>query len=145
MKTALDAEFDKIDVCIMAAAVSDYRPVKPLAGKKHREKDDGGGPAWSIDCTANPDIVAALGAKKTKQFLVGFSLETNKDLDRARAKMKEKKCDMMVVNTASSSLETDTTSARVLFPDVKDKAIAECPKQEAAEKIIRLIAERMKK
>jgi len=52
---------------------------------------------------------------------------------------------MMVVNTAASSLETDTTSARVLFPNAKDKTIAQCGKQEAAEEIVRLIAERMKK
>jgi phosphopantothenoylcysteine decarboxylase/phosphopantothenate--cysteine ligase len=143
MKAALDAEFDKSDICLMAAAVSDYRPARPIAGKKHR--DDGDGGTWSIECTANPDIAAELGAKKTKQFLVGFSLETGKDLGRARKKMAAKKCDMMVVNTAAAALEKDTTSARVLFPDAHDKTIAQCSKQEAAEEIIRLITERMKK
>jgi phosphopantothenoylcysteine decarboxylase/phosphopantothenate--cysteine ligase len=151
MKAALEAEFDKSDICIMAAAVGDFRPVKPLPGKKHR--DDGA--PWSIECTPNPDIAAALGAKKTRQFLVGFSLDAQgaqsaqsaqsagKDLGRARKKMAAKNCDMMVVNTAAS-VESDSTTATVLFPRGKDENIAEGTKQEAAEKIVRLIVRRMK-
>jgi phosphopantothenoylcysteine decarboxylase / phosphopantothenate---cysteine ligase len=144
MKTALEAEFDTCDVCIMAAAVSDFRPKKVMSGKKHR--DDAAG--WSVELVANPDIAASLGAKKKKQFLVGFSLETGaaaQGAARGRKKMTEKNCDMMVVNSAGSSLETDTTAARILFPKGKDKTIAECGKQEAAEAIIRIIAERMGK
>jgi phosphopantothenoylcysteine decarboxylase/phosphopantothenate--cysteine ligase len=140
MKAALEAEFDNCDICIMAAAVSDFRPEHVLTGKKHR--DNAG---WSVGFVANPDIVAGLGAKKTKQFLVGFSLETGADAGegRGRQKMTAKKCDMMVVNSAETSLESDTTSVRVLFPGGKDRTFAACGKQAAAEAIIRLIAERM--
>jgi phosphopantothenoylcysteine decarboxylase/phosphopantothenate--cysteine ligase len=141
MKSALETEFDNCDICIMAAAVSDFRPKKTIPGKKHRS--GAGSSVWSIECVANPDIAAALGAQKTKQFLVGFSLETASSPGRARGKMQAKKCDMMVVNSAGSSLETDTTSASILFPKGKDKIIGTCGKQEAAEAIIRIIAERM--
>jgi phosphopantothenoylcysteine decarboxylase / phosphopantothenate---cysteine ligase len=140
MKAALDAEFDKSDVCIMAAAVSDFRAARPLAGKKHR--DDGS--AWSIECTPNPDIAAGLGAKKTTQFLVGFSLDAEKDLGRARAKMTAKKCDMMVVNSPAS-IESDSTALSVLFPKGKNEIISEVTKREAAERIVGIIANRMKK
>jgi phosphopantothenoylcysteine decarboxylase/phosphopantothenate--cysteine ligase len=138
MKSALEAEFDNCDICIMAAAVSDFRPKKFIPGKKHRSDAE-----WSIKCVANPDIAAALGAQKTKQFLVGFSLDMDADVSSARKKMTLKNCDMIIVNSAGSSLETDTTSASILFPKGKDKIIGTCGKQEAAEAIIRIIAERM--
>jgi phosphopantothenoylcysteine decarboxylase/phosphopantothenate--cysteine ligase len=138
MKSALEAEFDNCDICIMAAAVSDFRPKKFIPGKKHRSDAE-----WSIECVANPDIAASLGAQKTKQFLVGFSLDVDPDVSAARKKMTLKNCDMMIVNSAGSSLETDTTSASILFRKGKDKIIGKCGKQQAAEAIIRIIAERM--
>jgi phosphopantothenoylcysteine decarboxylase/phosphopantothenate--cysteine ligase len=145
MKAALEAEFDNCDICIMAAAVSDFRPKKQVAGKKHRN----GAETWSIELVANPDIAASLGAKKKNQFLVGFSLDAGgtgaQSAARGRTKMTAKKCDMMVVNSADESLETDTTSARVLFAKAGDKTISKRTKMEAAEEIIRLIASRMEK
>jgi phosphopantothenoylcysteine decarboxylase / phosphopantothenate---cysteine ligase len=140
MKSALEAEFDNCDVCIMAAAVSDFRPKKFIPGKKHRS-----GSEWSIECVANPDIAAALGAQKTKQFLVGFSLDMGPDVSVARKKMTLKNCDMMIVNRVGTSLETDTTSVRILYRNGKDKTVAECGKQEAALTIVRSIAERVVK
>jgi phosphopantothenoylcysteine synthetase/decarboxylase len=59
--------------------------------------------------------------------------------------MKAKKCDMMVVNSTKASLESDTTSVRILFPDAKDKTFAACGKQEAAAEIMRIIGERIKR
>jgi phosphopantothenoylcysteine decarboxylase/phosphopantothenate--cysteine ligase len=141
MKAALEAEFVTCDICIMAAAVSDYKPKKAIAGKKHRDGDN----AWSVEFVANPDIAAGLGAKKSKQFLVGFSLDSGKDYSRSRKKMLAKKCDMMVVNTVEAALETDTTSVRILYPNGKDKIILKCAKQDAALEIVKLIAERIKK
>jgi len=140
MKAALDKEFDNCDICIMAAAVSDYRPKETIPGKKRR--DDAG--SWSLEFVPNPDIAAELGAKKKHQVLVGFSLEAGDDLERSRQKMVSKKCDLMVVNDAAVSLETDSTACRILFPDKKDGVIERSSKQEAASAIVRLIAERMK-
>jgi phosphopantothenoylcysteine decarboxylase/phosphopantothenate--cysteine ligase len=141
MKTALEAEFDNCDICIMAAAVSDFRPRHIEQGKKHRAADK----EWRVELAANPDIAASLGAKKKKQFLVGFSLDVGEDAEAGRRKMKAKHCDMMVVNSARTSLETDTTTARVLFSGAKDKIIRECTKQDAAQEIIGLIAGRLGK
>jgi phosphopantothenoylcysteine decarboxylase/phosphopantothenate--cysteine ligase len=142
MKAALEAEFDKCDICIMAAAVSDFRPKKIIPGKKHRD-DAAAAAAWSIECVANPDIAAELGAKKKKQFLVGFSLDADADADvtLARKKMIAKNCDMMIVNRVETSLETDTTSVRILYRNAKDGTVAECGKREAAQAIIRSIAQ----
>jgi len=136
MKNALEQEFENCDICIMAAAVGDFRPKEIIAGKKHRSTD----PTFTIECIANPDIAAGLGAKKTKQFLVGFSLEPNTHDDRSAPKMREKNCDMMISNCIDSSLETDTTRITILLNSNEAEPIQTCKKSEAAFIILNRIA-----
>ncbi|MFP4163467.1 MAG: bifunctional phosphopantothenoylcysteine decarboxylase/phosphopantothenate--cysteine ligase CoaBC [Chitinispirillaceae bacterium] len=137
MKLALEKEFDSADVCIMAAAVSDYRPKEINATKIHRE-DTGN---LTVELVPNPDIVAGLGKHKKGQILVGFSLECGNDLQRAAQKMKRKNCDMMVFNRAEDALGMDSTAVTLLFSDDR---VGKCPamgKLEAAEVILKSIAE----
>jgi phosphopantothenoylcysteine decarboxylase/phosphopantothenate--cysteine ligase len=142
MKNALEAEFDNCDICIMAAAVSDFTPKEVVAGKKHRENSD----TWNIECVANPDIAKALGAKKTQQFLVGFSLEADgaDESGRTIAKMRTKNCDMMVANTVEASLETKTTSLTIFTNSKDPETVSSVDKTDAAEKIISRIAQAAK-
>jgi phosphopantothenoylcysteine decarboxylase / phosphopantothenate---cysteine ligase len=138
MQNAMEREFDDADVCIMAAAVSDYRPQQALTGKKKR--DDGG--MWDLTLIPNPDIAAGLGARKKRQILVCFSLEVSDDLERPREKMLKKKCDMMVVNRADASLEKDHTTVTLLYPDGRTERIPPQSKREIAGHIIERIAAR---
>ena len=96
----MEQEYADADICIMAAAVADYRPKECLADKKHRDQDV----SWNIELVPNPDIAEHLGKKKKEQFLVGFSLETDDNDTRPMEKMKNKNCDMMVVNRVDTSL-----------------------------------------
>ncbi|MDZ4845932.1 MAG: bifunctional phosphopantothenoylcysteine decarboxylase/phosphopantothenate--cysteine ligase CoaBC [Chitinophagales bacterium] len=87
--------FPKADVAILAGAVSDYRPVS-VSNQKIKKADD----SLLIQLVKNPDILESLGKKKTKkQFLVGFALETEDELNNARAKLKKKNLDMIVLNS----------------------------------------------
>lgn len=52
-----------------------------------------------INLVRNPDIIASLGRDKTGQFLVGFALETENELDYAKKKLKEKNLDAIVLNS----------------------------------------------
>jgi len=71
MKVAIEKHFPKHHWCIMSAAVSDYRPVKP-AKEKIKKKDS----KLSLDLKKNDDILKGLGKKKKKsQLLIGFALE----------------------------------------------------------------------
>ncbi|HEX4035962.1 MAG TPA: bifunctional phosphopantothenoylcysteine decarboxylase/phosphopantothenate--cysteine ligase CoaBC [Solirubrobacteraceae bacterium] len=96
---ACEEEFADADVLVMCAAVADYRPAKPVAGKLARE--GGEPPALQLEPTA--DIVAALAARRREdQTLVGFAAEHGAGaLERARAKRERKGLDAIVLNDIS--------------------------------------------
>jgi phosphopantothenoylcysteine decarboxylase/phosphopantothenate--cysteine ligase len=141
MKAALDREFDKCDVCIMAAAVADFAPKKAFAGKQHRDETG----EWRIDLVPTPDIAAGLGRKKKRQVLVCFSLEDGPGTKRPLAKMEKKNCDMMIVNGIGSSLESDHTTIRILQRGKRPRSLGRMPKSAAAAEIIGRIGLYMEK
>ena len=65
---------DEMDIEIMAAAVADYKPANVSAEKIKKDKQD-----FTLALEKTKDILATLGQKKQKQFLVGFALETNNE------------------------------------------------------------------
>jgi phosphopantothenoylcysteine decarboxylase/phosphopantothenate--cysteine ligase len=86
------------DVVIMAAAVSDFVPAKTIKGKQKDSKS-----LSRIDLQPFPNILHELGRRKAEgQILVGFALETADAIAHAQAKMKERHCDVMVVNNPVS-------------------------------------------
>jgi len=91
----LKAVKQKIGSCgllIMAAAVSDWRPVSASKTKIKRR-----GIKKILELVENPDILKSLGARRGK-VLVGFALETE-DLEKnAARKLKAKRLDLIVAN-----------------------------------------------
>lgn len=89
-------------VVIMAAAVADYRP-KEVSAEKLKKESWGANP--SIELERTQDILAELGASRSgdKPYLVGFAAETEDLLASAQAKLKAKKCDLIVANDVSKS------------------------------------------
>ncbi|MBD3422288.1 MAG: bifunctional phosphopantothenoylcysteine decarboxylase/phosphopantothenate--cysteine ligase CoaBC [Chitinivibrionales bacterium] len=136
MKSALEQEFGCCDICIMAAAVSDYRPEKQSTQKLSRRT----GPEINLKLVANPDIAEALGAAKRNQYLVCFSLQTNGDEQQAREKMQRKQCDMMVLNRVGDSLEKDTTQVSIFYADHRVDRLETMSKLQAAGEILGRIA-----
>ena len=87
--------FDASDIAVLAAAVADYRP-KTVADKKIKKKEGD----FSIELDRTTDIAASLGKIKRKnQYIVGFALETNNELENAMGKLKRKNFDMIVLNS----------------------------------------------
>lgn len=83
------------DAAILAAAVADYRPSRTEAGKIKKKE----GPL-TVKLVRNPDIAAELGQeKRPEQRLVGFALETENGLKNARAKLRKKNFDFIVLNS----------------------------------------------
>jgi len=74
--------FDDVDVAICAAAVADYRQ-NTVADQKIKKSDS----ELSISLTKNKDILFSLGEKKQQQFLVGFALETENEVENAKGKL----------------------------------------------------------
>ncbi len=86
--------YDNANFAICAAAVADYRPAK-IADQKMKKAED----KLTIDLVKNKDILSSLGDKKKDQFLVGFALETQNELENAKGKLKKKHLDAIVLNS----------------------------------------------
>jgi phosphopantothenoylcysteine decarboxylase/phosphopantothenate--cysteine ligase len=138
MHTALKEYFKNSDICIMAAAVSDYRPLCCSETKIVREEKQ----KFTLELIPNPDILADLALQKGERFLVGFSLESDGSEERAIAKMKRKGCDMIIFNRADQALGLDTTSVVMLGCDGFREEIAAMDKSAAAGIILERIAQR---
>jgi len=139
MQAALEKEFKSADVCIMAAAVSDYRPAKASAGKIKRGK--GAGMTLALAPTA--DILEGLGRRKGRRFLVGFALETGRGMDEARRKLTAKHCDMLVLNYVDTSLGLATAQATILYTAGEPETLPAMDKTALAGRILTRVAERM--
>ncbi|MDT0621798.1 bifunctional phosphopantothenoylcysteine decarboxylase/phosphopantothenate--cysteine ligase CoaBC [Croceitalea vernalis] len=95
MYLAVHTHFEKMHVVISAAAVADYRP-KTVAEQKIKKKGDGD---LNLELERTKDILKSMGEIKTNQFLVGFALETENELDNAKNKLQKKNLDAIVLNS----------------------------------------------
>ena len=86
--------FEFVDVAIAAAAVADYRPIN-IADQKIKKTEAN----FTIALEKTKDILASMGKKKKKQFLIGFALETENEIENAMLKIKNKNLDLIVLNS----------------------------------------------
>jgi len=94
MYDACHQYFNDVDVAICAAAVADYKP-KSIAVQKIKKADD----SFSITLEKTKDILASLGKIKKNQFLIGFALETENEIEYAKLKIQKKNLDLIVLNS----------------------------------------------
>ena len=86
--------YQDADVAIAAAAVADYRPKYIADQKIKKETND-----FTIELEKTKDILASFGEMKQKQFLIGFALETENEIENAKAKIQKKNLDLIVLNS----------------------------------------------
>jgi phosphopantothenoylcysteine decarboxylase/phosphopantothenate--cysteine ligase len=130
MAGAVWSRFDDVDVCIMAAAVCDFRP-KTMAGNKIKKNTFTG----KLELEPTPDILAELGRRKKSQVLIGFAVETEKVEDYAREKVAAKQLDLIVANNASA-FDAETNRAVFIGGDGKVERLPEISKIELARAIV---------
>ena len=123
------------DVVVMAAAVADYRPGNPLAGKRPKSKE-----TWTVELEPTEDVLAELGQRHTDgQVLVGFAAdEGERGLERAREKLANKGGNLFVYNDVSRSdigFESDFNEL-VLVSAAGERAIGRRSKEECAVDIL---------
>jgi phosphopantothenoylcysteine decarboxylase/phosphopantothenate--cysteine ligase len=83
-----------VDVAIAAAAVADYKPKIVSAQKIKKAADE-----FTIELEKTKDILASLGENKKNQFLIGFALETENEIENAKIKIQKKNLDLIVLNS----------------------------------------------
>jgi phosphopantothenoylcysteine decarboxylase/phosphopantothenate--cysteine ligase len=126
MREALRRVAMHADVVVMAAAVADFRPGVRVLGKLSRRDRPAARPARTLPLVANPDLLAELGhARKGRTpLLVGFAAEVGVSGEalaaRARQKLTEKGCDVVVANEvgkAGLGLGAEYNAVTMVFAD----------------------------
>lgn len=116
MYTAVHEYFREVDIAILSAAVADFKP-KQVANQKIKKKEN----TLVLELEKTKDILASLGAIKKQQYLVGFALETNNELENAKGKLKSKNLNLIVLNSLNdigAGFKTETN--KVTFIDDKE-------------------------
>jgi len=134
MHEAVMKNFTKATVIIKAAAVADYRPESVSEEKIKKSKGLAG-----IRLVPNPDIIAEIGAKKTRGILVGFAMETQELLANARLKLARKKMDMIVANSLreeGAGFGTDTNIVTIIDSNGKEIRLDKMTKSQVAHRIL---------
>ena len=133
--------FDEQDIVIKAAAVADYRPKNPADEKVKKKAGE-----LVIELEKTVDILKTLGERKDKQFLCGFSMETENMLENSREKLRKKNLDMIVANNLKAKgagFGTDTNIVTILT-EQETKELEIMSKDEVAGIIVDNILEKIK-
>jgi phosphopantothenoylcysteine decarboxylase/phosphopantothenate--cysteine ligase len=124
MFEAVKKYFTKCNCLIMAAAVSDYAPVRLAKTKIKRA-----GKSITLELKPTADILKWAGRHKKKgQIVVGFALEDKHLRKRAQKKLTDKNLDMIIANTPAaigakkSTVQIKTAQSRWLRIGVITKA-----------------------
>ena len=137
MLAASAAEFETCDGLIGAAAPCDYRPVRVESHKIAKT-----GQPIDLHLIETEDVVATLGAKKGRRWVVGFALETEDHRLRALAKLEKKFCDLMVSN-GPQAISSPDNEVEVLTPAGEVIATITGTKEVVAARILTIIEERL--
>jgi phosphopantothenoylcysteine decarboxylase/phosphopantothenate--cysteine ligase len=140
MFKAVKSRFDKCDCLIMAAAVSDYTPVRASNSKIKRGKGK-----ITLKLKPTQDILKWAGQNKVKSkkekvktnVVIGFALDDKNLKQNADRKMNEKNLDMIIANKPSAIGE-EISSVWIKSRNGNWKAVKNRTKAFIAEHIIKL-------
>ena len=139
MFEAVHRHADQFDICVLCAAVADYKPANVWSTKikKHDEK-------FSLELIPTRDILDSLGQQQDRQFLlVGFAAETDHVEENAAKKLREKDCDIIVANdvsSANSGMESDMNEVTILFRNSEKKKISRGRKKNIARELVKIFS-----
>jgi phosphopantothenoylcysteine decarboxylase / phosphopantothenate---cysteine ligase len=130
---------DKCNICVLCAAVADYKPAKVSSTKIKKQAAH-----LSLELILTRDILNSLGHQPDRQFvLVGFAAETDHVEENATKKLRAKNCDIIVANDVSatnSGMDSDMNEVTVLFRDGEKKEISRARKQNIARELVKIFS-----
>lgn len=141
MFEAVHQHADNSDVCVLCAAVADYKPaqVSPVKMKKRDER-------ISMELVQTRDILRSLGNQPARKFLlVGFAAETDHLEANAAKKLREKNCDIIVANDVRVGMETDENELLILFRNGETKKISRAQKNFLARELVKIFSNSQQK
>jgi phosphopantothenoylcysteine decarboxylase / phosphopantothenate---cysteine ligase len=143
LAAACAARFGEADVLIMAAAVADYAPADPHAGKL---KKDQTGEELNLRLERTQDVLSGLAARRRPgQVLVGFAAEHGDGaLGYGRDKLSRKNLDAVVVNDiGAAGIGFDAADNEVwIVTDGEERHVPRASKERVAEAILDAVLNR---
>ena len=134
MLAAVKKIWRKMDIGNFSAAVADYKP-QTKADQKIKKIENN----FEVILTKNPDILAWAGENKNNQFLIGFALETNNEVQHAQQKIINKNLDAIILNSLrdkGAGFGHDTNQISIIDRENKITNFELLKKTEVALKII---------
>ena len=129
-------ECDGCDICVLCAAVADYKPATVTAQKIKKRNEP-----LSLGLIPTRDILLSLAKKQDRQFLlVGFAAETNNLEEYAQKKLCEKNCDLIVANNVLTGMESDENEVTIFFRSNEPEKISRAPKEIIARALVKIFA-----
>lgn len=128
------------DIFIACAAVADYRPQQVMAHKLKKQDDE-----LTLRLQRSPDILAAVAALPQAPFTLGFAAETENLESNARAKLLNKRLDMLAANPVGqpgAGFDSENNALRVFWRDGA-LDLGRDSKIRLAERLVELLAERL--
>jgi phosphopantothenoylcysteine decarboxylase/phosphopantothenate--cysteine ligase len=141
LRQACEEEFPSCDVLLMAAAVADFRPASPAAGKIKKAGREG----LKVQLEPTADVIAGLAERRRPdQTLVGFAAEHGeRAIERGRAKLAGKGLDAVVVNDIAREdigFEVDANEVTILM-ERGERHVPRASKTEVAAAILDAVQE----
>jgi phosphopantothenoylcysteine decarboxylase/phosphopantothenate--cysteine ligase len=135
MYDAVHQYYDATHIAICSAAVADFKPTT-VSDEKIKKKS---GQGMSLALEPTKDILASLGLLKKDQFLVGFALETQNELENSKKKLEKKNLDLIVLNSLrdkGAGFKGDTNKVTFIEKDNKVTPFDVKSKHEVARDIL---------
>lgn len=141
MLNACQDFFSQSDVIIFSAAVADYQS-KVIAEQKIKKQ----GGEMTLELIKTIDIASTLSkTKKRKQLVIGFALETEKELEHAQEKLERKGFDFIVLNSLNdpgAGFAHDTNKITVIDKEKNIRRFELKSKDEVAADILNIVLEK---
>ncbi len=138
MHRAVTEHLDRSHIVIMAAAVSDFKPLQ-TSDRKIKKEDA----ARTLQLERTGDILFELGKAGGKRMLVGFAAETDDVEQNAVKKLKDKNLDIIVVNDllrSGSGFGVDTNAVTIIDRTGKRTEVPTLPKTQVAAAVMTAIS-----
>ncbi len=131
----------KVDLVVAAAAVSDFAPEKV---SKSKLKKSAQGEKITLPLAQTPDILAFASKNRKKgAVVVGFAVETGKEIRNAMEKLQKKALDYIVVNNPrnqGAAFGGETNRAVILDSAGNRVELPLISKDELAERLLELVS-----
>lgn len=139
MRDAVMQNLKDATVVIKSAAVADYRPAD-FSDSKIKKTDR----PLEFRLEKNPDIIREVGKVKGDRILVGFAVETDRLVEYAAKKLREKNMDFIVANDITqpgAGFAAETNIVKILDREGGSEDLPRMDKMDVAHRILDRVAE----